>query len=219
MGDLCWHTFHVLREMGVTLPKKFPTELDYNCDSGDDEIDNLWELLERNSYSALILKIYESLNDVWGFYAAYVYELMYDDDLDLINTGAENIEPCLIELAASKIEVEPEFAPKFSEFKHRVRKNYVEWLTVVKEKTFRAGVPLRVELLKMVHGSHDEIGHEAEAESLGLNASRLHPDVYMNELLCGMRAIHQVLLAILKKLGIDKEFKIDESKFYISGAE
>jgi hypothetical protein len=25
---LCWHTFYVLREMGVEIPKKFPQELD-----------------------------------------------------------------------------------------------------------------------------------------------------------------------------------------------
>ncbi len=64
----------------------------------------------------------------------------------------------------------------------------------------------------MVHRSSDELGYEAEAESLGFNSSRIHPDIYMNELLCGMRVIHQVLPAIMKKLGIDEEFKLDESE-------
>lgn len=215
MGLLCWHTFDTMKNMGVSLPAKFPKELDIDYDNEPDG----WQVLDENPHSALISRIYNSLNDVWGFYAAYVDELMNEDDFELDGTGAENIEPCLMDLAASKIEVEQDFAPKFAEFKRQVTRDYVEWLTIVKDKAFRAGAPLRAELLNMVYASHKAIGHEAEAESLGFNASRLHPDIYMNELLCGMRAIHQVLPAILKKLGIDEEFKIDTSEFHIGDAE
>ncbi|WP_269789908.1 hypothetical protein [Stenotrophomonas sp. Iso1] len=78
-------------------------------------------------------------------------------------------------------------------------------------KGFSRSPPLRTELMKMVHASHDQLGHDAEAESLGFNGSRIHPDAYMNELLVGMRTIHQVLPAILKKLEIFDEFQIDGS--------
>lgn len=47
------------------------------------------------------------------------------------------------------------------------------------------------------------------------NASRLHPDIYMNELLIGMRIIHQVLPAILKKLEIN-DFEVDQSDLRIN---
>ena len=77
---------------------------------------------------------------------------------------------------------------------------------------------MRTELLNMVYASHEAIGHEAEAESLGFNAARLRPDIYMNELLVGMRAIHQVLPAILKKLGIEEAFQLDTSEFHVQGA-
>ena len=214
MGLLCWHTFDTLREMGVVIPSTFPEELDvdYEADVEDDQ--SLWSKLEKNPYFSVIWKIYVSLNDVYGFYAAYVSDLIDDEALDLLGTGAENIEPCLMDLAASKIDVEPSFATKFDKFKRRVTKEYEEWLTIVKDKAFRARVPLRAELLSMVRDTHGELGHEAEAESLGFNSSRLHPDIYMNELLCGMRAIHQVLPEIMKKLGINK-FKLDTSQFHI----
>jgi hypothetical protein len=37
----------------------------------------------------------------------------------------------------------------------------------------------------------------------------------MNELLVGMRVIHQVLPAIMKKLGIDEEFQLNTSELQI----
>jgi hypothetical protein len=216
---LCWDTFHVLKEMGVTLPPEFPKELDRDYDhdesSSDESAEELWEMIDQNPYSSLIYKIYCSMTDVYGFYAAYVSELIYDNNLDLFDTPAANIDPCLLSLAASKVEVDPGFAPEMRKFTYEIEKDYTEWLTIVKDKAFRAGIPLKAELLNLVHEDNDALRDEAEAESLGFNASRLHPDIYMNELLTGMRMIHQVLPAIMRKLGIFDEFKLDESELRI----
>jgi hypothetical protein len=67
----------------------------------------------------------------------------------------------------------------------------------------------------MVYESDEALGQEAERESLGFNSSRLHPDIYMDELLRDMRVIHQVLPAIIKRLGIE-DFKLDESELRIN---
>ena len=213
MDLLSWSTIRVLSDMGVAPPTNFPKELI------DEEGDVDWELVDENPYTNLVYKIYKSLTDVYGFYIAYVDELISDND-ELLNTDADNIEPCLIELAASKVEdIDQKFAPKFGEFRYKVRKEYTKWLTLVKDKSFRAGAPLRAELMDMVNDDHDSLGHTAEAEALGFNAARLHPDIYINELLQGMRIIHQVLPAIMKKLGMDeKDFTLDRSELYIKGS-
>ena len=87
--------------------------------------------------------------DVWGFYVAYVAHAIDDDDSSLFDTTS-NIEACLMDLAACKIQVDEKFAPKFRTFRYRGMKDYQKWLTTVKDAAFRTGTPLRAELLDMV---------------------------------------------------------------------
>lgn len=202
LARLCWSTFHTLGQMGVVIPKAFPSELKMLAEGGFDDGD--FESAINNPYADLILRIFKALNDVYGFYVAYVHELTSDDQLDLLETGME-IESCLMDLAASKLNVSTDIAPNFSSFRYETLKAYEEWVGSVKTTALRLGVPVRAELLDLVHKGHDALGFNAEAESLGVNERRIHPDIYMNELLVGMRALHQVLPVIVKKLGITPE--------------
>ncbi|MCZ7861090.1 hypothetical protein O9X98_06690 [Agrobacterium salinitolerans] len=206
---LCYSTFEVLKNMGVTIPAEFPKELETGDGNyGDD--DTLSDIvLNQNPFSSLILKIYKSLNDVYGFYAAYVSRLEFDDELGLMETPAENMYSSLIDLAAAKVQVDRRVATRFGKFQRETEDDFEEWLNVVKERAVRAGVPLRAELMDLVHFSHEALGEEAERESFGYSSSRPHPDIYMNELLCGMRDIRRVLPAILKKLGIEDEMNLE----------
>lgn len=208
---LCSHTMDTLKNMGVTLPQPFPPELIHLDECSDDEMElERVDALHKNEYVALIAAIYKSYTNVHGFFTAYIEELIVE--LELFDTPADNIEPCLMDLAAAKLNDLPSFVRDFHGFKQRTEHDYREWLTYLKAKAFQEGLPLRAELLNLIHDTHDEVGREAEAEGLGFNESRIHPDVYMNELLTGMRVIHQVLPVILKKLGIADEFELDTSE-------
>jgi transcriptional regulator with XRE-family HTH domain len=224
LGLLCLRVTKTLGDMGVEPPRAFPKELDPyfsgsdtkpnklgakdDADEDEDVEDALNKLLDKNPYTALIREIFASLTSVWAFYAAYVENLLNDDDLDFEYDLVSDFEWCLMDLAASKLEVDNAFALGFPQFRLRTRKQYQEWLTTIKDRVFRAGVPLRAELQELLSDDPEELDHTAEAEAWGFNETRLHPDVYMNELLVGMRIIHQVLPAILKKLEID--FKLND---------
>jgi transcriptional regulator with XRE-family HTH domain len=209
MEVLSSNTFRTLKLMGVVLPDVFPESLNVFCQEQGEIGDDDFTLIYENPVSALIYDIFKALNDTYGFYAAYIEELIEDHELSLEETAAVNIEPCLLSLAACKIDVGSELATNYEEFKYKTLRDYQEWLTVVKNRAFRAGVPLRAELLDLINHSADQLGLDAEAESLGFTSTRIHPDVYMNELLVGVRLIHQVLPEIMKKLGIDEEFQLD----------
>ncbi len=212
-AHLNWHTFYVLKEMGVDIPTPFPPELDFDYDGLDDseESEHRMDELFSDPNVSLVKSIYKSYTDVYGFYAAYVGGVV--DKLDLYDEPICDIEPCLMELAASKLEEVPaELAKNYQRFQWKVKKNYTKSLMELKDEAVQAGVPLRAELLDLVYESHDALGQMAEAEALRFNDGRLHPDIYMNELLVGMRTIHQILPAILKKLGIEDEFTLDPSE-------
>ncbi len=226
-GVLCRKVAHIFSEMGIVIPGEFPRDLDLDYEGyGGDcsvEIDGeefpdeysasvIMDAIDDNVYSSFIIRMFESLNGVYAFYAAYVSNLIDDGFIDVDEKVGENIESHLMDLAACKVELSEDFASNLLGFKHKVRKSYVRWLTAIKNGAFRTGVPLKAELLDLVYKKSGKLGHCAEAESLGFNDSRIHPDIYMNELLVGMRVMRQVLPAIMKKLGIEEEFELDDSK-------
>lgn len=210
---LGWSTFFTLKEMGVTLPSSFPDELKnidklYDNNSDCEKADNI---ITGNPYSSLIYNIFLKLNDVYGFYAAYISELMCNEKLDLFDTDACELETSLIDLAASKLDGEHTgLATNFLSFRFKTNQNFEKWLMIIKLSAIQHNVPLRAELLDLINQSPDALCHDAERESLGINKRQLHPDIYMNELLVGMRTMREVLPLILEKLGIDKDIEADE---------
>lgn len=212
---LCWQVLNIFNKIGIEIPQEFPSDIDFDyescCEENEDKFENLYR---ENPYSKLISKSFNALNDVYGFYAAYIRSILDDWDIGLQDTPACNIEPCLLQLAFCKVDAESTIGPKFNSFKHETLNDYQEWIEIVKNKAFASSIPLKAELMHMVYEGHGLLGHEAETESLGFNARRLHPDIYMDEILKSNRLIHHVLPIICKKLGItEEELQIDPSEF------
>lgn len=168
-------TFFILHEMGVSFPQLFPTELDIQYETEED--DDILSCVLENPYANLIFNIFCSLNSVYGFYEAYINELVTNEKLDLRDSiTAADIWCNLIDLAACKTPVDLEMAPDFHKFQHKVFSDYKEWLTTIRDKAMSYGIPLRANLLALIEASTDELDLAAEAESFGFNeVLSIHP--------------------------------------------
>ncbi|WP_258556861.1 hypothetical protein [Moraxella lacunata] len=198
--------FDNLNKIGYILPKEIPTTL--TVDEADDEES---EEIFYNPFVEFLTEIITAFNDVHGFYCAYVAYLSdcFEFDYDMQDILCQ-FESELLSLAMAKLDICDEIAPNFKNFRYEIIELYKEWINIIKLKAFQANIPLKAELMDFISCTSGELSYKAEAESFGASEHNLHPDIYMNELLVGMRMIHQILPVIMEKLGID-DFYLDES--------
>ncbi|AKH67721.1 hypothetical protein IMCC21906_00026 [Spongiibacter sp. IMCC21906] len=212
IGVLISHVFNCLDRLGAKIPSTFPEDLDVDYEKiftldeeASDEIYN--HIVTGNKISSSIYKAFLVLNDLWGFFAAYI-EGLIDEAREVDIAGLnhfDDIEPCLIDLAFGKADLDASYAPNKSMFSLEITENYKSWLTDLKRTCVKAQIPITVEPMKLILDDHNSLGHDAEFVSLGFDKDQIHPDIYMNEILCTLRTINHVLPAIVKKLNITEE--------------
>jgi transcriptional regulator with XRE-family HTH domain len=210
-------TINILKEMGVKIPSEFPDEIIIPSDEIDQYSDADHEALMIIPIVNSISTAFLSANDVYGFYAAYISGLLAFEFTDFDPddfTGQVYSE--LLAISFAKTGEQSQFSPTFNNFAYDTKKILTKLIDSIKMLAMHNNLPLKAELSDLISGNSGWLGHEAERESLGYNSERIHPDIYMNEILCSHRLIHQVLPIICKKLGITpEELEIDETKFTV----
>ena len=213
-GILIWVTLWSLKGMGVDIPKEFPAEM---LPPHHDDEDYQWKF-DAFFEVPLIAKInaaFLALNDIEGFCLAYIYGLFDGAGVDDIECWEEPsiLDSRLVELAFAKSGEASELSPDFDEWSYNVIKDVKGHVDSIKKLAMHHNIPLKAELSDLIFSDSGSLGMNAEGEAMGFNDERLHPDIYMNEILQSHRLLHQVLPAIIKKLGITpEELKIDKSK-------
>lgn len=192
--DISLKISNILDELGINLPQEMPKHL---------QVDN--DDLFEDKYVKIISNIFESFTAIDGFFHAYFQELSVNDDISGILL---DIEETLLNFAVCKINIDTELAPNFENYKYTWLKEYREAIDQIKYNAICANLPLREELMNLIDAEIGELSEAAEREAFGFNKIQIHPDIYMNEIILGMRKINQVLPQIMEKLDI----KFDPSK-------
>jgi len=212
---LIWGTLWSLKGMGVDIPKEFPAEmLPPHHDDEDDEwkFDAFFEVPLIAKINAAFL----ALNDIEGFCLAYIDGLFEGIGFDELECWEEisYLSTRLLELAFAKSGEASELSPDFRKWSYKVIQDVKGHVDSIKRLAIHHHIPLKAELSNLIFSNSDSLGVDAEAEAYGFNDGRLHPDVYMDEILRSLRLMHQVLPAICTKLGItSEELKIDKGDF------
>lgn len=178
--------YDLLNELGVMFPAKIPRI--------EDESD-----IFEDPFVKIICMIFESLICLSDFFTCFFHDLVseeniYDDMMEL--------EACLIYLAACKANLNPSLTPNINAFKFEWLRWHHRKIDDIKCKAIQSAKPLREELKKMITDPVEHLSADTEKEVMGLNIDKVHPDIYMNELLIGMRTANKILPTLLEKLDI-----------------
>lgn len=200
LGDLTLRTLKLLHGLGV--PLEFPETIDFDYEGGLHEDQET--LLGEYQIVRLIREVYRSRIDILNFVDTFLPEFAFSEDFPLWDETGIDLEDLLMSLASTKISFEPSLASNWEIFSVNTVAAAMSVLSEIKRVAIVSGVPLEAELMDLVGKTHPELAEIADLHVAGENMNRVHPDIYTNEMLTGMRRFNKVLPEILKKLGIDE---------------
>ena len=186
-NNISSHISEILEALSVDLPLEAPF------------ID---DVVFEEPYVKVIGAIFEAYTGINDFFYAYFQEL---------GTAESTVEVMMemeinfLNLAACKATFDPTFAPNLSSFRGKWLRYYRDKISEIKYKAVQSNEPLREELMKLVTEPTAKLSGDAERQVWGLNVDQIHPDIYTNEILMGMRTLNKFLPALIEKLEINLE--------------
>ena len=182
------HIFEILEALSVDLPLEAPFI--------DDDV------VFEEPYVKVIRAIFEAYTGINDFFYAYFQELGTAESTVEIML---EMETNFLNLAACKATLDPIVAPNLPSFQGKWLRYYRDKISEVKYKAVQSNEPLREELMKLVTEPTAKLSEDAERQAYGLNVDQIHPDIYTNEILMGMRTLNNFLPALMEKLEINLE--------------
>lgn len=196
-------------EAGVDLSTGFPDALDFDYEDEMPE-DGPYEFpickIKDTPEGSLIYDMLRAYEEVYAFYAAYMYEIIskLEDELGDYDRDSD-FEVYAIELALSKVSDKHDICSNAAGHRVRVNEELGKWLEELKQAVYGSGNSFKVEIMDLITETSGSLEHDSEREAFGFNKRMGHPDVYMNELLINTRVNNAMLQAICKKLGVTSE--------------
>ena len=95
--------------------------------------------------------------------------------------------------------------PNLEQFKHDTKLKVYAYINALKCHAAQHRLPLRAELLHLLDKEPKDLYDYTEAEMMGLFSPRIHPDIYINEMIESQRLLHKVLPALCLKCGMTEE--------------
>lgn len=180
------------------------------------ERESLWDLTNQNDFLKMIKRLIGEYSSLYGFYMMHIENLINEEvfedkewqlafDLDLILLA-------LVKCGENK------YAGKdFKLFEMQTIARFEKIIGDIKATAFENGIPLSSELNGLIEKDAEMLESESEDKFTGKMGKMIHPDIYMNELILGTRAINAILPLICNKLDISDEDIMKELQSIIEG--
>ena len=194
-GVLIHFVMNALAEMGVDIPKPFPYTLTASLQRSDGALE--WE-----EHPEPIARVIFEMLSAYAGHKNFFWKF-FDELSDPVKCSAyedvADLESSLLFLAAIKLEDVPSDPATYARFVSKVLDEMQALINEIKVAVFADGLPFRQELSYLVDLSPEELSAVIEDEHLDFT-QRVHPDVYMDELLKGVQGVADALPALFKRL-------------------
>lgn len=197
---LCEDALGVLIRAGMSFPATFPDELILKNERNLDELE---DMINNNHYALNLSVAFDAMINLHCYYNAFFEEIAEHPTHPL--EYFFDWEEVLVELAFYHTLTAEDSLPHLSKFKFEVASKVTGYINALKAHAYTHRLPIRAEPLDLLNKNHEEMYEYTEAEDMGLFPPRIHPDIYLDELLTSQRLLHKVLPEICRKMGMTEE--------------